>query len=153
MSANAFASFLTMIGLETLALRTERVNSSVEKLAQLLHDEGVRVRHPSLAEHEHHLRYEALFADGCGPVVTIDCKTEERAFAFLNGLKIPIQTANIGDNRTLALHMASTIYRDFEEEERRQMGVTPGLVRVSVGLETPLALAEDMIGAWKKSVG
>lgn len=153
MSANAFASFLTMVGLETLALRTERVNTSVKKLAQLLHDEGVKVRHPSLAEHEHHLRYEALFADGCGPVMTIECGTKERAFAFLNESKMLIQTANIGDNRTLALHMASTIYRDFTEEERRQMGVTQGLIRLSVGLETPMALAEDMTGAWKKSLG
>ncbi|WP_457599098.1 trans-sulfuration enzyme family protein [Hydrogenimonas sp.] len=153
MSANAFASFLTMVGLETLALRTERVNRSVERVAQLLHDAGVKVRHPSLEHHEHHLRYEALFEDGCGPLLTLDCGTKERAFAFLNETKLLTQTANIGDNRTLGLHMASTIYRDFEEEERRMLGITPGLVRLSVGLETPLALAEDMIGAWGKSSG
>ncbi len=149
MSANAFASFLTMLGLETLALRTQRVNASVEKTARLLFDEGVKVRHPSLQNHEHNLRYEALFEDGCGPVLTIDCGTKARAFKFLNESKLLIQTANIGDNRTLALHMASTIYRDFTEEERKQMGITPGLIRLSIGLETPLVLAEDMIGAWK----
>ncbi len=153
MSANPFASFLTMVGLETLALRTERINRSVERVARLLHDAGMKVRHPSLEHHEHHLRYEALFEDGCGPLLTVECGTKERAFAFLNETKLPIQTANIGDNRTLGLHMASTIYRDFEEGQRRSLGITPGLVRLSVGLETPHALAEDMIGAWERSSG
>ncbi len=151
MSANAFASFLTMLGLETLALRTERVNRSVEKVAALLLDEGLKVRHPSLDNHEHRLRYEALFSDGCGPLITIDCGTKERAFSFLNESKLIIQTANIGDNRTLGLHAASTIYRDFENGDIKLLGVTPGLVRISIGLETPMALAEDMIEAWKKS--
>ncbi len=151
MSANAFASFLTLLGLETLALRTERVNRSVEKVSSLLHDAGIKVRHPSLMEHEHHLRYKALFEDGCGQIITLECGTKERAFSFLNETKMVIQTANIGDNRTLGLHMASTIYRDFEENERRMLGVTPGLIRLSIGIETPLALAEDIIEAWEKS--
>ncbi|BDY12594.1 PLP-dependent transferase [Hydrogenimonas cancrithermarum] len=152
MSANAFASFLTLLGLETLPLRTKRVNESVEKLVALLYDAGLEVRHPSLENHEHHLRYEALFPDGCGPVVTIECGTRERAFAFLNGSKLMIQTANIGDNRTLGLHMASTIYRDFDEEGKKRLGITPGLVRLSIGLESPVALAEDMLAAWKSAL-
>ncbi len=151
MSANAFASFLTMLGLETLALRVKRVNESVEKVVTLLHDEGVRVRHPSLSDHEHYLRYEALFADGCGPLFTVECQTKERAFALLNETKLVIQTANIGDNRTLGLHMASTIYRDFDEKSQKMMGVTPGLIRFSMGLQTPLVIAEDLVGAWNKS--
>ena len=150
MSANAFASFLTLLGLETLPLRTKRVNESVAKLASMLHDAKVRVRHPSLEAHEHHLRYEALYEDGCGPLLTVECGTKERAFRFLNASKLLTQTANVGDNRTLGLHMASTIYRDFEELDRRILGVTDGLVRISVGLESPLALAEDLIDAWRK---
>jgi O-acetylhomoserine (thiol)-lyase len=149
MSANAFASFLTLLGLETLPLRTKRINESVEKLVTLLRDAGLEVRHPSLENHEHHLRYETLFPDGCGPVVTIECGTRERAFAFLNSSKLLTQTANIGDNRTLGLHMASTIYRDFDEDEKNRLGISDGLVRLSVGLESPAALAEDMIDAWK----
>ena len=58
-----------------------------------------------------------------------------------------IQTANIGDNRTLALHMTSTIYSDFNDEARKFLGVHEGLIRVSIGLEDPNAIAEDFLQA------
>ncbi len=58
-----------------------------------------------------------------------------------------ILTANIGDNRTLALHMTSTIYRDFDDEARDYLGVHDGLIRVSVGLEDPKSIADDFLQA------
>ena len=150
MTANAFGSFLTMLGLETLALRVERINKSVEifveELSQAL-PKGYEIRHPSLATHEHHSRYETLYPDGCGTIVTLDCGSKEAAFLLLNRLTMVTQTANIGDNRTLALHMCSTIYRDFDEETRRFLGVTEGLIRISIGLEDPRALAKDFTQA------
>jgi len=149
MSANAFASFLTLLGLETLPLRVKRVNENVEKVVKLLYEAGFQVRHPSLKTHEHHLRYQELFADGCGPVVTIECGTRQQAFAFLNASQMVTQTANIGDNRTLGLHMASTIYRDFSEEDKMILGITDGLVRLSIGLESPQKLVDDMVQAWQ----
>jgi len=150
MTANAFGSFLTMLGLETLALRVERVNRSVEKVAALLDaslPEGIEVNHPSLPKSEDHARYKADFANGCGPLLTLECGTPERAFRLLDALKLVTLTANIGDNRTLALHMQSTIYSDFSEEARRFNGVTDGLIRVSIGLEDPEAIAEDFLQA------
>lgn len=57
------------------------------------------------------------------------------------------QTANIGDNRTLALHMGSTIYRDFDQETQKLLGITDGLIRVSVGLEDPQIIANDFLKA------
>ncbi len=149
MSANAFGSFLTMLGLETLALRTERVNTNVQIVAKLLF-EGLRdieVRHPSLENHEHHDRFKSNFSDGCGPLLTLDCGSKEKAFALLNNAKLLTQTANIGDNRTLALHMRSTIYRDFTPKECDFLGITDGLIRVSIGLESPHTIAEDFIQA------
>ena len=89
------------------------------------------------------------FAQGCGPLLSIDCQTKERAFTFLNALKLVIQTANIGDNRTLALHMTSTIYSDFDSDARTFLGVHEGLIRVSIGLEDPQAIAKDFINASK----
>ncbi|GIT97445.1 PLP-dependent aspartate aminotransferase family protein [Sulfurovum sp. TSL1] len=150
MTANAFGSFMTMIGLETLSLRVERINKSVETVAALLDEklpEGVSVNHPSLASSPDHERYKSDFAQGCGPLLSIDCGTKERAFTFLNKLKYVIQTANIGDNRTLALHMTSTIYSDFNEETRKFLGVHEGLIRVSIGLEDPKVIAEDFLQA------
>ena len=150
MIANAFGSFLTMLGLETLALRVERINNSVAKVAAILEaslPEGIEVNHPSLAKSEDHTRYLSDFSNGCGPLLTLECGTPERAFRLLNNLKLATLTANIGDNRTLALHMQSTIYSDFDEEARRFNGVTEGLIRVSIGLEDPEAIAEDFLQA------
>ncbi|HEY9128943.1 MAG TPA: aminotransferase class I/II-fold pyridoxal phosphate-dependent enzyme [Sulfurovum sp.] len=150
MTANAFGSFMTMIGLETLPLRVERINKSVETVAAILDErlpDGVSVNHPSLPSSPDHARYKSDFAQGCGPLLTINCGTKERAFALLNKLTMVIQTANIGDNRTLALHMTSTIYSDFNEESRKFLGVDEGLIRVSIGLEDPHAIAEDFLQA------
>ena len=150
MTANAFGSFMTMIGIETLSLRVERINKSVETVAALLDKklpEGVSVNHPSLPSSPDHARYKSDFPQGCGPLLTINCGTKERAFALLNKLNLVIQTANIGDNRTLALHMTSTIYSDFNEEARKFLGVDEGLIRVSIGLEDPNAIAEDFLQA------
>jgi O-acetylhomoserine (thiol)-lyase len=150
MTANAFGSFMTMIGLETLSLRVERINQSVETVAALLDaqlPEGVSVNHPSLPSSPDNARYKSDFAQGCGPLLSIDCGTKERSFAFLNKLNLVIQTANIGDNRTLALHMTSTIYSDFNEEARKFLGVHEGLIRVSIGLEDPKSIAEDFLQA------
>ncbi len=150
MTANAFGSFLTMLGLETLSLRVERVNKSVARVAQILEEnlpEGIEVNHPSLAKSEDHARYQSDFPNGCGPLLTIDCGTPERAFAFLNALNMATLTANIGDNRTLALHMQSTIYSDFDAQTRKFLGVTEGLIRVSIGLEDPEEIAKDFLQA------
>ncbi len=150
MTANAFGSFLTMLGLETLSLRVERVNKSVARVAQILEEnlpEGIEVNHPSLSKSEDHARYLSDFADGCGPLLTVDCGTQERAFTFLNALNMATLTANIGDNRTLALHMQSTIYSDFDDKTRKFLGVTEGLIRVSIGLEDPEEIAKDFLQA------
>ncbi len=79
MSANAFGSFMTMIGLETLALRVERVNKSVEMVADILDTnlpDGVTINHPSLKENPDYEIYKSDFANGCGPLLTIDCGTK-----------------------------------------------------------------------------
>jgi len=147
MSASAFSSYLTLLGLETLPLRMDRVVSSVEKVARALHAKGINVNHPAIEGHEQNGRYQAQFAKGCGTLLTIDMGSQEAAYAFLRRTKLATITANIGDSRTLALHMASTIYSDFDEETRRFLGITPGLIRVSIGLENPDDIIEDFIQA------
>jgi len=150
MTANAFGSFMTMIGLETLSLRVERVNKSVETVAKILDEKlpkGITVNHPCLVSSPDNARYKSDFPDGCGPLLTLDCGSKERAFALLNKLQTVILTANIGDNRTLALHMQSTIYSDFNDEARKFLGVSEGLIRVSIGLEDPETISEDFLQA------
>ena len=152
MSANAYGSFLTMLGLETLALRIQRVNDSLPKLVKLLDEKlpkHIKVSHPSLASNKYNKRFKSDFNEACGPILTLECGNKETAFKLLNNLELVTQTANIGDNRTLALHMASTIYRDFDKETQKYLGVTDGLIRISVGLEDPKVIAEDFLQATK----
>lgn len=149
MSANANASYQTMLGLETLPLRLSRIVQSIETVASALHKEGLHVNHPSLDFHPQHKRYLSDFKNGCGTLFTIDMQSKEKAFDFLNKTKLATLTANIGDNRTLALHMASTIYRDFDDETRSFLGISDGLIRISIGLENPQDIIEDFLQAAK----
>ena len=147
MSANGFGSYLTLLGLETLPLRMDRIVDSVEKVAGALSAAGFKINHPSLSSHPHHERYMNQFSQGCGTLLTIDMGTKEAAFAFLNASKLITITANIGDSRTLGLHMASTIYRDFDDITKEFLGITPGLIRISIGLENPEHIIQDFIAA------
>ncbi len=149
MSASAYNSYLTMLGIETLPLRMDRIVDSVEKIVQGLNEKGLHVNHPCLASHPHHARYLSDFVNGCGTLFTIDMGSKEKAFTFLNRTKLATITANIGDSRTLALHMASTIYRDFDATTREFLGITDGLIRVSIGLENPKDIIDDFLNAAK----
>jgi len=150
MSANANASYQTMLGLETLALRVPKIVNSIEEIAKELDKNALNINHPSLPNHPHHERYKNDFKHGCGTLLTIDMGTKEAAFKFLNTSKLATITANIGDSRTLALHMASTIYSDFDEETRKFLGITDGLIRISIGLENPKDIIKDFLNAAKQ---
>lgn len=145
MSASAHASYQTMLGLETLPLRMERIAKSTEIVSLALEKEGFKVNHPVLTSHQDHDLYKKDFKNGCGTLLTLDFGTKEGAYSFLNKTKIATLTANIGDSRTLVLHMASTIYRDFTKEESEFLGITDGLVRVSIGLENPQDIIDDFV--------
>jgi len=149
MSANANASYQTLLGLETLPLRLPRITQSVEIIAKELSKHGLNINHPSLESHPHHNRYKNDFQNGCGTLLTIDMGSKEAAFKFINTTKIATITANIGDSRTLALHMASTIYSDFDEKTRKFLGITDGLIRISIGLENPQDIIDDFLSAAK----
>ena len=149
MSANANSSYHTMLGLETLPLRLSRITNSIETVASALDKAGLNINHPCLKTHPHNERYLNDFKSGCGTLFTIDMGNKKRAFEFLNKTKLATLTANIGDNRTLALHMASTIYRDFDEQTRKFLGISDGLIRISIGLENPNDIINDFIQASK----
>ena len=149
MSANANASYLTMLGLETLPLRLPRISNSIEKIVFELYRAGIKVNHPSLKSHPQHNRYITQFKNGCGTLFTIDLQTKEAAFKFLNKTKIATLSANIGDSRTLALHMSSTIYRDFNKVKKEFLGISEGLIRVSIGLENPQEIINDFLNSVK----
>ncbi len=151
MSANAHSSYQTLLGLETLALRNERINSSCEIVAKALKEAGIKASHPSLEDHIDHNLYKQNYKNGCGSMITIDMGSKETAFKFLDSSKLLTLTANIGDSRTLGLHMESTIYSDFTKEQKEFLGISDGLIRLSIGLEDPELICDDLKKCFKVS--
>jgi len=151
MSANAHSSYQTILGLETLELRNNRINTSCDIVAKILKSEGLNVNHPSLEEHIDNELYKRAFREGCGSMITIDMGTKEKAFKFLDASKLLTLTANIGDCRSLGLHMGSTIYQDFTIQEKEFLGITDGLIRLSIGLEKPQDIIDDLLQCYEVS--
>jgi O-acetylhomoserine (thiol)-lyase len=123
---------------------------NAETLAAFLEDqpEITDVRYPGLASHEGHDTATRLYNGQYGALLTFDAQNREYAFEILRHLQLTRLLANIGDVHTLAIHPASTIYLNHSEQQRRQMGVTPGLVRVSVGLED----SRDIVADFKQAL-
>lgn len=152
MSASGFNSYLTLLGLETLPLRLQRVQENITQLVKTLHENGVKVNHPSLPLHQDNKLYIEQYPNGTGALFTIECEDAQKAFKFLDDFKQIHLTVNIGDTRTLALHMRSTIYRDFDDATCRHLGITDGLVRFSMGIEDPEIIADEIIRSYKKNI-
>ncbi|MDC0932599.1 aminotransferase class I/II-fold pyridoxal phosphate-dependent enzyme [Arcobacteraceae bacterium] len=151
MSANAHSSYQTLLGLETLDLRNNRINTSCEIVAKVLKSEGLNVNHPSLNDNIDKDLYDRNFSEGTGSMITIDMGTQEKAYKFLDASKLLTITANIGDSRTLGLHMGSTIYQDFTSQEKEFLGITDGLIRLSIGLEKPQDIIDDLLNCFEAS--
>ena len=150
MSGNAYANYQNLLGLETLSIRNKKINKNCKIVAQKLYEAGMNVNHPSLKHHTDNKLYNKLYKNGCGSMLTIDMGDKITAFDFLDKTKNIILTANIGDSRTLALHMASTIYADFTNKQREYLGVNDGLIRISIGLENPNKISKNFIKAFLK---
>jgi O-acetylhomoserine (thiol)-lyase len=135
-----FNSFLLLQGLETLSLRMERHSSNARAVADFLaaHDQVERVQYAGLADSPWHERATALGGGkGYGSVPAfIIAGGREAGARFVEGLALHSHVANIGDVRSLAIHPASTTHSQLTAEEQVTTGVDPGLVRLSVGLES-----------------
>ena len=146
-------AYLNVIGIETLALRMERINKNAAKLASALESEDVEVNHLSLETHPYHYLCEELLGGNGGGIMTIRAGSKEKAYSIINNLKIPCIASNIGDVRTLVLHPASTIFNECSVEEREAAGVYDDTIRISVGIEDADDLIEDFIQAINISNG
>jgi O-acetylhomoserine (thiol)-lyase len=140
MALSPFNAYLLFQGLETVALRVRRMGQSALRLAEALqgHPKVKALRYPGLPEDPAYPRARKYLASG-GPMLTLDLGSQEAASRFLRGIRL-LKAPNLGDARTLLVHPWTTTHSRLPEEARRQAGVTPGLVRVSVGLEDPADL-------------
>lgn len=125
-------------GLETLSLRAERHAQNTLALASWLaaHPDVARVTYPGLSNHPHYDRAQHYLPRGAGAVLTFELRGGRAAGeAFIRAVNLAQHVANVGDTRTLVIHPASTTHSQLSAEAQTAAGVTPGLVRVSVGIE------------------
>lgn len=150
-----FNGWLLSKSLETLPVRMEKHCDNALRLAEYLegHEELEFVKYPFLASHPQQALAKKQMRYG-GAVITFCVKGGiERGRKFLDNLKMLSFTANLGDTRTTVTHPASTTHSKLTEEERLEVGILPGLVRVSVGLENVNDILEDIENALRASKG
>jgi len=143
-----FNAFQFLQGLETLPLRMREHCANARRVAEWLaaRPEVTRVVYPSLhADAEERRRAETYLQGGYGGLVGFELKGgAEAGRAFIDALKLFYHTANIGDSRSLAIHPATTTHWQLTAEEQLQTGVTPGYVRLSVGIEHSADILADL---------
>ena len=134
-----FNSFLLLQGLETLSLRVERHASNAMALATWLqdHPKVASVNYPGLKNDPYHAQAKTYLTNrGMGCMLMFSLKGGfDDAVSFINGLELASHLANVGDAKTLVIHPASTTHQQLSAQEQESAGVTPTMVRVSVGLE------------------
>ena len=132
-------------GAETLALRMDRQCANALALARCLaaHPSVRAVHYPGLPTHAQHERARTLFR-AAGALMSFELADGVDPFAFLNRLRVVVLSSNLGDNRTLAIPVAQTIFWEMGRERREAMGIAESLIRVSVGIEDEADLIADV---------
>jgi O-acetylhomoserine (thiol)-lyase len=149
-------SFLFIQGLETLSLRMERHVENATKVAQWLErrDEVSWVAYPGLESSPWHERQQRYLPKGGGAILAFGIEGGiEAGRRFIEGLELFSHLANVGDVRSLAIHPASTTHSQLNEAEQLTTGVTPDLVRLSVGIETVDDILADLEAGFRAAKG
>lgn len=152
-SLSPFNGWLLSKSLETLPLRMEKHCENALKIARYLegHEELESVKYPFLESHPQYELAKKQMKHGGGLITFVVKGGLERGQRFLNSLKMLSFTANLGDSRTIATHPASTTHSKLSEADREAVGISPGLIRISVGLENVNDILEDIVNALNTS--
>jgi len=145
-SMSPFTSWIMLNGMATLDLRCRAMAESALKVAEALQgdDRLSRVIFPGLASHAQHDLAMAQMCSG-GTMVAFDIKGgKEAAFRFMNALEIIKISNNLGDAKSIATHPATTTHQRLPQDQKDSLGITPGLIRLSVGLEDAGDLIADL---------
>lgn len=139
----AHSAYFQILGLDILELRVNRCVDNCLQLATHLeeHPKIQSVNYPSLNSSRYFLHSLKYFGHKPGAILTFDLESEEACFTFMNKLQIIRRATNLNDNKTLIIHPYSTIYVEFTAEQRAELGIRPGMMRLSVGIEG----VEDLI--------
>lgn len=142
---SAQSAYLLCLGLETLDLRVGRSCQNALSVAKHLQNKAqiIRVDYPLLETSSSYENASKQFSGG-GAIVTFSLENKEKAYAFLNALKLIRRGTNIQDNKSLAIAPYHTIYAEYSEEQRHSYQLTQGMIRLSVGIEDIEDLLEDI---------
>ncbi|MBE1283122.1 MAG: O-succinylhomoserine sulfhydrylase [Rhodobacteraceae bacterium] len=149
-----FNAWIMLKGLETITLRVNAQADTAQKVAEALegHSALERLLYPGLKTHAQHALIQTQLDGKGGTVFSLDIKGgKEGAFKFLNAMQIAVISNNLGDAKSIATHPATTTHQRLSEEQRTELGITPGLVRFSVGLEDAGDLISDLKQALEAS--
>ena len=148
-SMSPFTAWVMLKGLETLDLRVRAQTANATAIAEALqgHEKLSRVIYPGLGSHPQSDLVKRQMGKG-GTVLSIDLKGgKDAAFRFLNAVQVGVISNNLGDAKTILTHPATTTHQRLSDEQRDSLGITSGLVRVSVGIEDEADLIADMRNA------
>ena len=151
-----FNSFLLIQGLETLSLRVERHVQNALAVAQWLekHPRVSKVNYPGLESSPHYANAKKYLTKGAGAVLSFEVKgTKENTSQFVDNLKMISNLANVGDTKTLIIQPSITTHQQLTDDEQLSAGVTPGLLRLSVGIEHIDDIKADIEQAFEKAFG
>ena len=144
-------AYMQTLGLETLAVRYDRQTQNALAMAEALQQmpEVQGVRYPGLPEDTFHDVAVRQFGERPGAMLTLELESREACFRFLDRLQLIHRATNLFDNRSLAIHPASTIFGNFTESQRRDMDINEHIIRLSAGLEDAVDLIADLRQALK----
>lgn len=147
-----FNSFLLLLGLETLSLRTDRHVENALKVVEFLnnHPQVEKVNHPSLETGAKKELYDRYFPKGAGSIFTFELKGDgEKAKKFTESLKLFSLLANVADVKSLVIHPASTTHSQLEEKDLLAAGIKPNTIRLSIGTEHIDDIINDLKNAFE----
>ena len=145
-SMSPFTAWIMLKGLETMSLRVKAQAQSAQAIAEALEGEAAldRVLYPGLKGHAQYDLAQSQMGQG-GTVIAFELKGgQEAAFAFLNALEIVLISNNLGDSKSIVTHPATTTHQRLPADQKELLGITPGLIRFSVGIEDTDDLLADI---------
>ncbi|SMO48358.1 O-succinylhomoserine sulfhydrylase [Ruegeria faecimaris] len=146
-----FNAWIMLKGLETMALRVNAQAETAQRIAEALegHPALERTLYPGLKSHAQNDLIQTQLGGKGGTVLSLDIKGgKEAAFSFLNALTIPVISNNLGDAKSIATHPATTTHQRLSDDQKVELGIAPGLIRFSVGLED----ADDLLADIKRAL-
>jgi O-acetylhomoserine (thiol)-lyase len=147
-------AFTLLQGVETLGIRMDRHMSNTNAVVEMLtnNDAVTWVKHPSVADHPDHELAKTLYPKGAGAILSFGVKGgRDAGRKFIEAVQLASHLANVGDAKTLVIHPGSTTHSQMSPEQLKVAGISEDLIRLSVGLEDPLDICEDLARALKAS--